>query len=527
MKVFLFLWKYKILKSPEKLSYQTQKFFQLSNKNQREILDKYFKKFNKTEGLETYFDTKESRYYDSGREITFFHCYYFDKLLLEYRIDTIRLIDDFVIEREKKNYLIEYALKILNDKKIVLTARELIHYPDDLPTALSQNLDFMKYLVEQDESNIKYITYQDEYASRQRELIQKGIEKANEKPFEIKRFLKNNGELPKILETNLDFIIYLIQNDIENISYLNDKILDRITISNKKIIIKTLIDSLKKRPDYLEQIEKNHTLANMLNSEEDFIKEILESDIDNIRYIDWHNISDTRRESLINHIMSIITEKEIDFDIMKYQCKNIFFQNYNFMKYLIGKDFRWLAITKVNSKEENDKLIDKFFEILETKKYHFRLEDFLEDGEYLNHRLVENQKMLHYFFIHKVPVVKYINFFDLENSKTVVENILKEIEDKKFEFSNNDFLVDGKYPTSLSNSYRFMRYVIDKNFNHLAYIDISMINKDELKRIINYAFRMVYYIRGNNKNLNFDIEGYFKGSPILEDEYFQECLKSL
>ena len=59
------------------------------------------------------------------------------------------------------------------------------------------------------------------------------------------------------------------------------------------------------------------------------------------------------------------------------------------------------------------------------------------------------------------------------------------------------------------------------------FIDISMIDNKELKRIINYAFRMVYYIRGNNRNLNFDIDGYFKDSDIIHNEYFQECFRSL
>ena len=72
-----------------------------------------------------------------------------------------------------------------------------------------------------------------------------------------------------------------------------------------------------------------------------------------------------------------------------------------------------------------------------------------------------------------------------------------------------------------------MRYVIDKNFNNLSYIDTSLVDKRELKRIINYAFRMVYYIRGKNKGLNFDIDGYFLNSMIIKDEYFLECLQSL
>ena len=72
-----------------------------------------------------------------------------------------------------------------------------------------------------------------------------------------------------------------------------------------------------------------------------------------------------------------------------------------------------------------------------------------------------------------------------------------------------------------------MRYVIYKNFNYLAYIDTSCIDKRELRRIINYAFRTVYYIRGDEKRLNFDIEGYFVDSMIIEDEYFLECLRCL
>ena len=109
----------------------------------------------------------------------------------------------------------------------------------------------------------------------------------------------------------------------------------------------------------------------------------------------------------------------------------------------------------------------------------------------------------------------------------IVEVILKEASKRDFEFDNDSFLVEGKYPVVLSNSYRFMRFVIDKNFNNLAYMDISMCDKRELKRVINYAFRMVYYIRGDNKGLNFDIDGYFKDSMIIHNDYFQECLRSL
>ena len=108
-----------------------------------------------------------------------------------------------------------------------------------------------------------------------------------------------------------------------------------------------------------------------------------------------------------------------------------------------------------------------------------------------------------------------------------MENLVNELEKFQGDFNNDDYLVNGKYPVVLSNSYRFMRYVIYKNFNYLAYIDTSCIDKDMLKRVINYAFRTVYYIRGNDRRLSFDIDGYFRNSMIIDDEYFLECLKCL
>lgn len=527
LQVLFFLWKYKVLKSPENLPHQPVSFFKLSKKNQKKVLDKYFEKFKNQRNLETYFEEKEARYYEDNKEMTFFYCYYFNKKILEYNIKNLRLIDKFMIEPEKKDYLVSYALDKIKKEHLSLLAKDLVNYPDDLPKYLSSNIDFMTYLINQDESNIKYITYDEKHVTKQRELIKRSIEKAKQKEFQQRKFFKNNGELPKILETNLDFLIYLIENDITNISYLEEKLLDSLTISNKKIIVQTIITSLEQNPGFLNTLEQNSTLANLLNKEEEFITYIINENLSNIRYIDWHNLTDEKKESIINYFTKKIENQKETFDIMKYPFHELFFANYQFMNYLIKEDFRWIAITKVNSPEKIDKLIETFFQILEEKKYKFHLEDFLEDGEYLNYRLIENPKMLHYFFINKVPVVQYINFFNLTSPKLVTENILKEIEKKEYEFHNEDFLINNKYPIPLSNSYRFMRYVIDKNFNYLSYIDISMIDKQELKRIINYACRMVYYIRGDNKKLSFDIEGYFKETDILKDEYFQECLNSL
>ena len=519
--------KYKILKDPANLSYQTESFFKLPKNVRKVILDKYFKKFRNVSGLELYFTDKNSRYYDDGREITFFHFYYFDKLLLEYNPENIRLIDEFVIEKEKRDYLVTYTLELIRDRGITLTSRELVSYPDDLPKFLSSNLEFMEYLVHQDEGNIKYITYQDKNIKGLRDLIQKGIVVARTRDFNIKKFLKNDGSLPRILETNHDFLLYLIENNIENIYYLDEGVVENTTISNQQNLINTIIEALRYKEEYIDKLENISYLANILNTNIDFLRYIISVNIDNIQYIDWYNLTDFKKDELIRFITDKIKNSNIEFDIMEYPARELFFQNKYFMKYLIDSDFRWIAVSEVEDIQDNHELIELFFEKSQENNYRFRLSDFLIDNEYINHRLIEDRDMLEYFFQNKVKVIQYIDFFRLKSSRDLVDNILREIEKKEFEFHNDDFLVNGKYPIPLSNSYRFMRYVIDKNFNNLAYIDLSMIDEHELKRIINYACRMVYYIRGKNKNLNFDIDGYFKDSDILDNEYFQECLSSL
>ena len=45
IKVWFFLWKYKILKDVGNLSLHTESFFQLSEGMQKSVLDKYFERF--------------------------------------------------------------------------------------------------------------------------------------------------------------------------------------------------------------------------------------------------------------------------------------------------------------------------------------------------------------------------------------------------------------------------------------------------------------------------------------------------
>lgn len=527
IKVLLFLFKYKILKDPTNLSYHTKEFFTLPKPNQRKVLDKYFDKLDPTFSIAAYFDTKESRIYQDNQELTFFHCYYFDKKIIKHNLININLIDKFKLTAEKKEYLINYCLELIQLEKHNLTAEDLVSYPDKIPETLSQNISFMTYLVKENCYNIKYLTYNPSCANQQRELIKLAINMANQQEFHEQSFLKNDQTLPKILETNIDFLLYLIQNNLTNIKYLTDQLLQSQTITTKQQITQTIIKTLKNTDQDLDLIQNNQALSSYLNQNEEFINHILTNNPQNVKYVDWHNLSSPTQTTIINNLTNILKEKNLHLDILKYPFRDLFYQNYQFMSYLIEQDPRWIAITKVTNKEETEKLVNQYFKQISLINYHFKLEDFLEDREYLNSYLIENKKMFSYFFKNKVPIVKYINFFNLHHAKNVVENLLKELETKDYEFHNEDYLINDKYPVILSNSYRFMRYVIDKNFNHLAYIDTSMIDQKELKRIINYAFRMVYYIRGDDKRLNFDLDGYFKNSSIIKNDYFQECLKSL
>ena len=485
---FLFLLKYKILKDPSNLFYRTKEFFLLAKNTQRRVLDQYFAKLDSNIHLEDYLDDKRFRYYEENREISFFSCYYFDKLLIGFDVNYIRLIDKFDLSLEKKEYLVLYCLEKMDEENIRLNIDDLLVYPDDLPRFLGMDLRFMSYLVRLNCYNIKYLVYNEKCVTRQRELIQLSLVEARKKPFSIQNYQKNDGRLPDILGFNLDFILYLIENDICYVAYLTEEILESITVTNQRFVVKTIVEALRKCHHDLESILHNEALMNFLGKDLEFVYYLIETNLDDIQYVRWANFSDEVRNQMIDRVTKQLIQENREFVIMKCPFRHFFFQNYSFMKYLVSKDFRWIAVSLVDKREDNDRLITFCFEEIGKSNYRFKLEDFLENEKYFNHRLVENEKMLTYFMENKVPVVQYIDFFHLEHRKNVVENILKVIEKKDYEFVNEDFLVKGKYPIPLSNSYRFMRLVIDKNFNNLAYIDLSMIDRRELIRIINYAF---------------------------------------
>lgn len=527
IKSLIFILKNKILKDPINLSYHVEEFFNLSKKTQRKVLDRYFDSIDEDVDIIEFFQSNNARYYDDNHEINMFRCYYFDKLLIEHDIYNIRYIDTFNIDKEKQEYLIDYALYIIKDDKLILDIKKLLKYTDELPKLLSSNINFMNYLIKVDCYNVKYLNQTADNHSKVRELIYTSIIDARNKDFDVKKFLKNDGSLPEVLAKNIDFILYLISYDINNVKYLTDEILSRQTISSLDQIVKTIISTLVNKGGGIEVIESNEILASLLNRNDRFIGYIIESDINNIKYVDWHNITDSLKKKIIDYIVLVLRENNVRINIMKYPFREIFFQNYSFMEYLMEEDIRWISVSRVNSRAESDKLIDLYFKLKDEQNYRFRLVDFLEDGEYINHYLLENKKMFSYIYNNSRSMVKHINFFNLERAKGVVENLVNELEKNEYDFNNDDYLVNGRYPIVLSNNYRFMRYAIYKNFNYLAYMDTTCTDKHDLKRIINYAFRTVYYIRGEDKSLNFDIEGYFRNSMIIDDEYFLECLNCL
>lgn len=121
--------------------------------------------------------------------------------------------------------------------------------------------------------------------------------------------------------------------------------------------------------------------------------------------------------------------------------------------------------------------------------------------------------------------IRYIDFnyrYDFD----IVDLILEESKIYSYVFHNEDYLRNNKYPTILSNNHTFVKYVIDKDFNNIFYVDTRCMSDEEVRGLINYTFRKVYYLREDDRGINFNINK-FSYSDIMNDSYFQECLKYL
>ena len=224
IKMFMFLFKYKILKDPVNLSNHPKEFFSFSKNIQRKILDQYFASIDSNFCFDAYFGRENARYYEEEGEVNFYHCYYFDKLLIEVNVNNIYLISKFSLEEEKINYLIDYCLSLIKEEDRELNVENLLLYPGILPDALGKNIHFMEYLVEKDFRNIKYLCVNDQCVNKQRELIQLALATARRNKFSFSYFLLSDSTLPEFLLHNFDFILYLIEEDIDYISYLSDQV---------------------------------------------------------------------------------------------------------------------------------------------------------------------------------------------------------------------------------------------------------------------------------------------------------------
>ena len=520
--IFLFLFRYKIKKNEGNLAFHCRDFFKLKEKCQNKVIDTYFDTFDNVD-IGYYFDNDKARYYEDGKEISFFNSYYFCKKIVGLSINNLSLIDKFEIDESLINGIIKYGID--NNKKGKLDINKLLLYPDNLPLRLAKSVLFMSYLTSNNIYDVRYMVYNDKEPQKQRDIISEVVSKARMNKYNLSKFMIRDKVMPEILINNIDFLTYIIENDINNINYLDDSILKNFTDSNWKNVVKAIIKYMKNNDCDIEVIESNYSLIRYLNRDYDFINYIIGIDVDNVKYVDWHNLVSSEVKKIIDNLALKLVRENIEFDCYKFSFNSLFRENYMFMAYLIDKDMSNINKILVTDDNEVSKLVDIYLNKYRKRK--FNIKNYLDENGYICSNLASNKYMLSYLIKNDNKVFKYIDFVTLSNSRDVVDVILKEISNKTFEFDNKNFIINGKYPIILSNSFGFMKYVIDKNFNNLAYMDISMIDNDTLRKIINYAFRMVYYIRGNNKSLNFDLDGYFYNSDIVNNSYFQECLKSL
>ena len=525
MKAFLFSLKYGIKNNPENLAVHCREFFQLKEGVRQKVLDKFFKNISKNTNIGEFFDNKDARYYDNGYEISYFNSYYFCKKIIDLNINNICYFDKFRLSFSKMDSLFDYVMKRLKKEKIRLNIDNILTYPNKLPDYLAESVKFMDYLTDIDSYNIKYIVLNENEREAQRRVIRKVIKNIENDKFDIKKFYLNKGVISDVLIRDIDFIIYMIKNDIDNISYLDDSILNSLTDKDKERLVKTMVESIEEKNVDIDKIFSYDYLSNYLSKDTGFLIYIIDRDVDNVKYVDFHNIISSNIKRIIDSLALKLVRENLDFDVNRYPFRKILMQNYMFMAYLIDKDRHNIKYMEITNPEEVKRLIDIYLN--KYRKCKFELSDYLDESGCVKNIFVTNKYMLTYLAKNDNKIFKRIDFVTINDVDSVVEVIVKFMRSKSFIFDNEVFLRNGKYQIALSNSYLFMREAIYKNFNNLAYIDTSMIDEKILTKIINYACRTVYYIRGDDKRLTFDIDGYFKNSMIINNEYFLECLRSL
>lgn len=436
IKSYIFLYRYNILKCSNNLITHKNKFYKLKKKEREFVLDKFFSSLSSIDVL-SFSD--------------FFDDYYFCVKLIEMDYGNLKYIDYFNLSSKKIDKIILNMTNLFKGETIDI---ERILIDGNLPSRLLNSLDFIDNLIDMNYCNIKYLVYNEKLADYQDILIDRAIEKAKTRKFDLKIFLVNN-ELPFVLCRNVNFIKYIIGNDYKN-----------------------------------------------------------------IKYICWNNFESAD----INNIIDFYTDFLYKNEIKQIFYDDVFLMNFNYMSYLLDIDLFNIKYSLLNN-NDNDKLIDIFFDKLPSKR-RIKIDKFLLDDGFINDNLLYNYRIFSYLFSNCHNIINFVNFNTLNKKKEFICNLIKIIDNKNYEFNNDDFLINDRYPAILSGSHMFMKYVIDKNFNNLSYISLNGINDEFLRNVINYACKMVYYIRGNNK-LSFDIDGYFINSDIIKNKYFLKCLECL
>lgn len=201
----------------------------------------------------------------------------------------------------------------------------------------------------------------------------------------------------------------------------------------------------------------------------------------------------------------------------------ILFSKTEMFKYFVGL-FKKLLLRKKSNKEElnedykkEDKTIYNSVISDGNSEYrYFNLNEFDNINNYLDD--LDRVKMKMRF---DNSVIKEIDFSKC--SYEVSNIILKESKVYNFEFNNDYFLRKGFYPKQIANNYELMKYILDYDYNYLAYIDPDVMDKEILIDIINYAFTKVYYLKVKNNEIDFDITNKFKNSKMVKHSYFKEC----
>ena len=107
--IFLFLFRYKIKKNEANLALHCKEFFKLKEKHQNKVIDIYFDTFDNVD-VGYYFDNDKARYYEDGKEISFFNSFYFCKKIVGVNINNLSLIDKFEIDESLVDGIIIYTI---------------------------------------------------------------------------------------------------------------------------------------------------------------------------------------------------------------------------------------------------------------------------------------------------------------------------------------------------------------------------------------------------------------------------------